>query len=172
MWVADMDFKSPQPVIDALTERVAHGIFGYTMKPDSYLQAIIDWQQSRHNFTVEKDWLCHSPGVVPALSTITNPFTEPGDKIIIQSPVYYPFRLTIERHGREVITNPLKFEAGRYTMDFDDLEEKAASGAKILILCSPHNPVGRVWSRMELEKLGQICRKYDILVVSDEIHGD
>jgi cystathionine beta-lyase len=172
MWVADMDFKSPQPVIDALTQRVAHGIFGYTMRPDSYLQAIIDWQQSRHNFTVEKDWLCHSPGVVTALSTITSTFTEPGDKIIIQPPVYYPFRLTIERNGREVITNPLKFEAGHYVMDYDDLEEKAAAGAKLIILSNPHNPVGRVWSRSELERLGQICRKHDVLIVSDEIHGD
>jgi cystathionine beta-lyase len=172
MWVADMDFMSPQPVIDQLKKRVEHGIFGYTFRSDSYTEAIVDWLQRRHHTTIEKDWLCHSPGVVTALNTIVRQFTEPGDKIIIQPPVYYPFKMSIEQHGREVVNNPLKFAEGYYTIDFEDLEAKAALGAKLLILCSPHNPIGRVWSRAELEQLGHICQKYNILVVADEIHND
>lgn len=172
MWIADMDFKSPQPVIDALKQRAEHGIYGYTLRPDSYAQAIIDWYTRRHHFTLEPKWLCHSPGVVAGLSTIVNTFTEPGDKIIIQPPVYYPFKNVIQQHGREIIVNPLIFADGQYTMNYADLEEKAASGAKLLVLCNPHNPVGRVWSREELEQLGRICLKYHVLVVADEIHGD
>jgi cystathionine beta-lyase len=172
MWVADMDFAAPQPVIDAMTARAAHGIYGYTLKPASYLQAIADWLQRRHHFTVELDWLCHSPGIVAALSTLVQTFTEPGDKVIIQSPVYYPFKFVLEQHEREVISNPLKLQNGSYVMDYEDLERKAAAGARLLILCSPHNPVARVWKRAELEELGRICQKYNVLVVADEIHGD
>lgn len=172
MWVADMDFKSPQPVIDALKQQAEHGIFGYTVRPPSYYEAVIEWFKRRHSFHVRKEWLVFSPGVVPALNMIVQAFTEPGDNIIIQPPVYYPFFNAIKRNGRTLIENPLAFDGNRYTIDFDDLEEKAASDVKMLILCNPHNPVGRVWTKEELYKLGEICLKHNILVVADEIHGD
>ncbi len=172
MWVADMDFPCPMPVIDALTKRAAHGIYGYTLRTESYLDSICSWMQKRHDWHIQKEWICHSPGVVPALGFIVNAFTEPGDNVIIQSPVYYPFSKMVEASGRQIVYNPLKFDGERYTMDYDDLEAKVRAGAKMLILCSPHNPVGRVWTRDELLNLGQICKDNDVLVVSDEIHFD
>ena len=172
LWVADMDFKTPPEVIRELVERVQHGIFGYTIRPDSYFDAIQQWFMTRHGWKVERDWIDHAPGVVPALGLIVETFTEPGDKVIIQPPVYHPFFSVVESQGRELVQNPLLYRDGTYEMDFDDLAAKAESGAKILILCSPHNPVGRVWSREELMRLGDICLSHDILVVSDEIHGD
>lgn len=172
MWVADMDFKAPQPVIDALKRRAEHGIFGYTLRPPSYDEAVITWFDKRHRFRIEKEWLVFSPGIVPALNMMVQTFTEPGDRVIIQPPVYYPFFQIVKRNGRNLVENPLAFDGHRYTIDFRDLEQKAASGAKMLILCSPHNPVGRVWTRDELCKLGEICVKHDILVIADEIHCD
>lgn len=172
MWVADMDFKAPQPVIDALKKRAEHGIFGYTLRPPSYDQAVIDWLDQRHRFRIKKEWLVFCSGTIPALNVIVQTFTEPGDRIIIQPPVYRPFFHVVKRNGRELVENPLAFDGQRYTIDFNDLEQKAASGAKLLILCSPHNPVGRVWTRDELYKLGEICIKHDILVIADEIHCD
>ncbi|WP_453993983.1 MalY/PatB family protein [Bacillus nitroreducens] len=172
MWVADMDFKSPQPVITALQKRVEHGIYGYTTRSDAYYEAIIGWMKRRHNWKVEKDWICFSPGVVPALHMIVKTFTSPGDKILIQPPVYYPFASVIEKNGREIVNNPLRFENGRYYMDFEDLENKIDPSVKMIILSSPHNPVGRIWTRDELTRLGDICLKHNILVVSDEIHFD
>lgn len=124
MWVADMDFKSPKPVIDALIKRAEHGIYGYTTRPDAYYDATVGWMKRRHNWTIEKDWITFCPGVVPALHIIVQNFTNPGDKILIQPPVYYPFMSVIEKNGREIAYNPLQFENGRYTMDFDDLEKK------------------------------------------------
>ncbi|WML42929.1 MalY/PatB family protein [Neobacillus sp. PS3-40] len=172
MWVADMDFRVPEPVIDAIKDRAEHGIFGYTARTESYYEAVIDWMKRRHNWIVEKEWICHSPGVVPALSLIVQTFTKPGDKIIIQPPVYYPFTKVIEKHGRKIVANPLEFKEGRYMMDYEDLEKKIDPDTKMIILSSPHNPVGRVWNKEELIRLGEICLKHNILIVSDEIHFD
>lgn len=172
MWVADMDFQSPPSVIEALKQRAEHGVYGYTLRSDSYFEAITDWLKRRHQWSVNKEWITHSPGVIPALSLIIRSFTQPGDKIVIQPPVYHHFSRVIRVQEREVINNPLKLEDGRYTMDFDDLEAKIDPKVKMLILCSPHNPVGRVWSEEELMRLGQICIKHNILVVADEIHFD
>ncbi|MEH7382919.1 MalY/PatB family protein [Bacillus sp. JJ1533] len=172
MWVADMDFKAPQPVIDALHKRVEHGIYGYTIRPNSYYEATVGWMKRRHNWTIEKEWICFTPGVVPALGIIVQNFTNQEDKILIQPPVYYPFMNVIEKNGREIVNNPLRFENDRYYMDFDDLEKKMDPSVKMIIISNPHNPVGRVWTKDELTKLGEICLKHNILVVSDEIHSD
>ncbi|RFB15014.1 pyridoxal phosphate-dependent aminotransferase [Bacillus sp. HNG] len=172
MWVADMDFKSPQPVIEALKKRADHGIYGYTTRPDSYYEATVRWMKRRHKWTIEKDWITFTPGVVPALGIIVQSFTNPGDKIIIQQPVYYPFMSVIEKNGREIVNNPLRLENGRYYMDFEDLEKKIDPSVKMIIISNPHNPVGRVWEKDELTKLEEICLKHNILVVSDEIHSD
>ncbi|MCH1625615.1 MalY/PatB family protein [Fredinandcohnia quinoae] len=172
MWVADMDFKSPQPVIDALQKRVEHGIYGYTSRTESYYEATIDWMNKRHKWAIEKDWICFSPGIVPALSLIVQSYTKPGDKIIIQPPVYYPFTSVVENNGREVVHNPLQLKDNNYVMDFDDLKQKIDPAVKMIIISSPHNPVGRVWTKDELITLGEICLEHNILVVSDEIHFD
>lgn len=173
MWVADMDFKSPQPVIDAIVKRAEQGIFGYTSRPDTYHEAIINWFAKRYQWEVKEDWFVYSPGVVPALSFIINTFTKPGDKIIVQPPVYYPFFQVIENNGCQVVTNPLKLLNQQYVMDYEDLEVKLKeSQAKLLLLSSPHNPGGRVWHKEELRKLGEICLRHGVLVISDEIHGD
>jgi cystathionine beta-lyase len=171
MWVADMDFQSPPPVIEAIKRRAEHGIYGYTIR-ESYFDSLIQWLARRHSWSVHKEWLLNVPGVLPALAFIIETFTEPGDKIVIQHPVYYPFSHLIQRNGRDIVSNPLKFDGSRYSMDFADLEEKLSAGAKMFILCNPHNPVGRVWSREELTRLGNICLKHNVLVVSDEIHCD
>ena len=173
MWVADMEFRSPQPVIEAIKKAAEHGIYGYTSRPDSYYQAIIDWMERRHNWKVKKDWLAFSPGVVPALSFIIRAFTQPGDKVVVQPPVYYPFFRVIENNGCHVVNNPLKLSNKKYFMDWEDLESKVDDPrVKLLILCSPHNPVGRVWQKEELIILGEICLEHNIIVVSDEIHAD
>jgi cysteine-S-conjugate beta-lyase len=172
MWVADMDFMSPPQVREALKKRVEHGVYGYTFRPESYFTAVIDWLEKRHQWTIQNEWISHSPGVIPALSLIIQTFTQPGDKIMIQTPVYHAFSRVIKAQNRTVVSNPLKFENRNYTMDFSDLEAKIDPAVKMIILCSPHNPVGRVWNRDELTKLGEICIKHNILVVSDEIHFD
>jgi len=173
MWVADMDFMSPKPVIDAIVARAKQGIYGYTSRPESYFESVAKWMRKRHNWEVKTDWMIFTPGVVPALSFIVNAFTNPGDKVIVQPPVYYPFFRVIEDNGRRVVNNPLLFKDGRYTMDFEDLEKKVKDPlVKLLFLCSPHNPVGRVWSKEELEKLGRICIDNNVLIISDEIHQD
>ena len=173
MWIADMEFRSPQPVIEAIKKATEHGIYGYTSRPLSYYQAIIDWMEKRYNWKIKKDWIAYSPGVVPALSLIIRAFCQPGDKVIIQPPVYYPFFRVIENNGCHILKNSLKIENGRYVMDFEDLERKIDdSRVKILIFCSPHNPVGRVWQKEELIRLGEICLKNDVIVISDEIHAD
>jgi len=173
MWIADMEFRSPQPVIEAIKKANEHGIYGYTSRPDSYYQAIIDWMERRHNWKVKKDWLAFSPGVVPALSFIIRAFCQPGDKVVVQPQVYYPFFRVIENNGCHVVNNPLKLSNKKYFIDWEDLERKVDDPrAKLLILCSPHNPVGRVWQKEELIILGEICLKHHIIVVSDEIHAD
>jgi cysteine-S-conjugate beta-lyase len=172
MWIADMDFKVPEVVNKAIIQRAEHGIYGYTFRPESYFEAIVDWLKKRHHWSIEKEWIAHSPGVIPALALVVRAFTQPGDKIIIQSPVYHHFSNVIKAHDRVVLNNPLQSKDGHYTMDFADLEAKIDPTVKMLILCSPHNPVGRVWTRDELRKLGEICLKHNLLVVSDEIHFD
>ncbi|MHA0856671.1 MalY/PatB family protein [Paenibacillus sp. CMAA1364] len=172
MWVADMDFLAPPVVLEALQERLAHGIFGYTLQCDSYYQAIMNWMNKRHQWDIEQDWIVYSPGVVPALSLIVQAFTQPDDKVIIQTPVYPPFYQVVKNHGRELIQNPLRLINGTYTMDLDQLESQIDDRVKLLILCSPHNPVGRVWTKEELLPLSELCARHNILVVSDEIHAD
>lgn len=173
MWVADMDFPCPEPVVNALVKRANHGIFGYTVRTDSYDAAVKNWMQRRHGWDIDPSWICTTPGVVPAIHFLVRTFTETGHKVLIQKPVYYPFFSAIENNGCQIVSNPLLLKKGRYEMNFEDLEEKASDpDVTLAILCSPHNPVGRVWSRQELVRFGQICAKNNVLVISDEIHGD
>ncbi len=172
MWVADMDFQSAEPIIEAMKSRLDHGIFGYTSRPDSYYEAMTSWYKSRYSWNINKEWIIHSPGVMTSLSLIIRAFTKPGDKIIIQPPVYYPFFDVVKDNDRELVLNPLKQVGENYVMDYEDLEKKIDDKVKYLILCNPHNPIGRVWKKDELEKLGSICVKNNIKIISDEIHGD
>lgn len=172
LWVADMDFKVPDEVVKAIQSQAEHGIFGYTTRKPSYYEAIIDWMKDHHNWVIEKEWICHSPGVVTALNLIVQAFSEPGDKIIVQPPVYYPFMKAIQNHDRQVVYNPLLFNEGRFEMDFEDLISKIDSSVKIILLCNPQNPGGRIWTESELKRLGDICLERGVLVVSDEIHQD
>lgn len=173
-WVADMDFQCPQPVIDAVKKRVAQEIYGYSWhKTPSYLNAVANWMRRRHNWEIETDWITYSPGIVPATCMLIQTFSDVGEKVIIQPPVYYPFFTAIENNGRKLLNNQLHYENKKYTIDFEDFEEKAKDPlTKMFILCSPHNPVGRVWTEKELRRLGDICLENDILIVSDEIHHD
>ena len=172
LWVADMDFKVAEPIRSAIQERARQGIFGYTSRPDSYFQSIEQWLKRRHGWSTDTNLMIHCPGVVPFLSMMIQNFTQPGDKIIIQSPVYYPFFDVVKSNGRTLVENPLKLINGHYEMDYDHLENVAKQGAKLLILCSPHNPIGRVWKKEELVRLGNICLTHGIRVIADEIHSD
>ncbi len=172
LWVADMDFATPKCVRDAILERAQHEIYGYSIKPDSYFIAIQNWLKNRHNWEIPKESISFSPGVVPGVALAIHAFTKPGDKVIVQTPVYFPFFTSIEENNREMLINPLKENNGYYEMDFEDLKSKIDSKTKMILLSSPHNPVGRVWKKEELEKLVAICVENDILIVSDEIHGD
>ena len=173
LWVADMDFRTAQPVIDAVTERAGHGIYGYALAGDEFYEAVIKWQKRRNGWEVKKEWIVFSPGVVPALWHIVRTFCSPGEKVILQSPVYYPFYKVIEDNGCQVINNRLINNGGRYEMNFEELERQAEdSSVKMMILCSPHNPVGRVWTKEELRRVSEICFANDVLLVSDEIHSD
>ncbi|MBS7526323.1 pyridoxal phosphate-dependent aminotransferase [Fusibacter paucivorans] len=173
MWVADMDFKCPDPVVEALVKRAEHGIYGYADIDESYYEAIVDWNARRNNWQLDKSWIVFTPGVVPAVNYLVQTFCKTGDKVIIQNPVYYPFSMAINNNGAGIVLNPLKEEAGDYVMDYEDLEAKVKDPrVRMLILCSPHNPVGRVWRKEELERLGEICLANDVLVVADEIHSD
>jgi cysteine-S-conjugate beta-lyase len=172
MWVADMDFEAPPAVVEAIRRRAAHGIYGYPLVPPSFWQAAIDWLKRRQGWEVAKSWMAKTPGIVPALNYCVRSFTKPGDPVIIQTPVYFPFYHAVENNGRRVVRNPLRFDGRRYTMDLDDLERKIDAPGRMFILCSPHNPVSRVWTREELEALGRIAVARDLLVISDEIHAD
>jgi cystathionine beta-lyase len=174
MWVADMDFEAPREVTDALVRRSEHGIFGYTLRPESYDAALINWLKKRHNWDIKREWILTTPGVLPAVSIALLAFTCPGDSVVIQSPVYHPFKPLIQGNGRKVIENQLKLVNGKYGMDFEALEHILANDKqiKLMILCSPHNPVGRVWEKAELERLADICIKHNILILADEIHSD
>lgn len=173
MWVADMDFKCPKPVVDALIARVQHGIYGYSAPTEEFYQSVVQWMRRRHGWEISPEWICITPGVVPALNMLVRAFASSGDKVLIQPPVYYPFYGAIENNGAEVALNPLIYKDGRYRMDFGDLEVLCSDPkVKLAILCNPHNPVGRVWTRDELVKFGELCIDNHVLVVSDEIHGD
>lgn len=171
LWVADMDFRTAPAITDALRTRVEHGIFGYTRVPDSYYEAVTGWFARRHAWSIERDWIIYTSGVVPALSAIIKALTQPGDRVLVQTPVYNCFFSSIRNNGCEVVSSPLVFADNTYTMDYDDLERKAADPkVKLMLLCNPHNPAGRVWTREELLRSGEICRRHGVLVVSDEIH--
>lgn len=172
MWVADMDFRTPDFIVNAVKERASHEIYGYSFRTEKYDEALIGWFSRRHGWKIDKEWISFSPGVVPALNLIVMEFTEPGDEIIVQPPVYFPFFSAVKNHNRNLVLNQLAYEKGRYYIDFKDLESKINSNTRMLILCNPHNPVGRAWKVEELEQLANICIKNNILLLSDEIHCD
>jgi cystathionine beta-lyase len=172
LWVADMDFSAPVAVTKALIQRAEHPVYGYTFYPESMYDALIDWLKKRNGWKVERDWIVMAPGVVTSLFASVMAFAEPGDGVIVQPPVYAPFFSAVMTNQRCLIENPLILVDGVYYIDFEHLERCAADGAKMLLFCSPHNPVGRVWSRTELEQLLAITRRYDITILSDEIHAD
>lgn len=172
MWVADLDFKTPDFIIEAIQKRLDHPIFGYPAKPDSYFTSQITWLKEKHQWDVKKEWIQFCQGVVPALNLIVHAFTNPGDKIIVQPPVYFPFFSAITNNKRIQVDNPLCLKDGKYTIDFEDLEKKIDPKTKILFLCHPHNPGGRCWTLEELVQLTEICIKNNILIISDEIHSD
>lgn len=172
MWVADMDFKAPDAVNKALKERAEHGIYGYTIINEDIKTNVTNWLKKRHHFNVETEELVFSPGVITSLHTAIENLTDKNDKIVLQTPVYTPFFNLIKDNEREVVENELLFDGSSYQMDFVDLEEKFKQGAKAFMLCSPHNPVGRVWTKEELKQLANLCIKYDVLIFSDEIHAD
>ncbi|QOJ23242.1 MAG: putative C-S lyase [Gammaproteobacteria bacterium] len=170
-WVADMDFAAPPVVTHALTERARHPIYGYTLFPDSLYDALIAWLQRRHNWVIQREWIVMCPGVVPSINAAVMALTQPGDTIIIQPPVYFPFFSVATQTGRQLLQNPLRLDNGRYSIDFDHLEQ-CARQAKFLLLCSPHNPVGRVWQPEELDRLLQLAATHNLVILSDEIHHD
>lgn len=171
MWVADMDFRTAPAIIDALQKRVAHGIFGYTRVPDAYYDAVTSWFSRRHGWDIDREWIIYTSGVVPAVSAVIKALTMPGDKVIVQTPVYNCFFSSIRNNGCEIVSNPLRRTADTYEMDFDALERCAADPrAKVMLLCNPHNPAGRVWTPDELTRLGNICLRNGVTVVADEIH--
>ncbi len=172
MWVADMDFRTAPFIIDSLKRRLDHEILGYTYHGGEYYNSIIDWIGKRHNWKIEKEWILFSPGIVPALNISTLAYTNPGDSVIVQPPVYFPFFSAVEPHKRILEYNQLKEDDGQWSVDFEDLRKRASKGARILILSNPHNPVGRVWTPDELKKIGDICLENDIIIISDEIHSD
>ncbi|TSB48141.1 MalY/PatB family protein [Alkalicoccobacillus porphyridii] len=174
LWVADMDFKAPQPVLDALTERVQQGVFGYITPSSSVNESIVNWARRRYEWEISEKWLIHTVGIVPTISNIIKSFTDLGDEIVIQTPVYYPFYDVIKLNDRSVLRNPLQQDetTGQFKMDLEQLEASITERTKMLLFCHPHNPGGRVWSKQELEALAAVCKKYDLLVISDEIHAD
>jgi len=172
MSIADMDFKAPDSVIEAITERAGHGIFGYTVVPEGYYSSLSKWLLRRWGWEVRKEWIRPAPGVVPALAFAVQAFTGPGDGVIIQPPVYHPFRAVIADNGRVVVNNPLKYEGGAYSMDLEGLKRVIDGRTKMIIVSSPHNPVGRVWQKAELKGLTDVCLENGIIVISDEIHAD
>jgi cysteine-S-conjugate beta-lyase len=172
MWVADMDFLPPEDVLEALGNRLKHGIFGYTFVGDPTADSIKKWVQKRHGWEIETTWLQYSPGVVPAISTIIQALTSPGDKVLVQSPVYTPFFSLVEDNNREIVNAQLKYHEGSYSIDYQEFEESLKTGVKLFLLCNPHNPSGRVWKKEELTKMAELCHKYNVVIVSDEIHSD
>ncbi|MDK2563706.1 MalY/PatB family protein [Romboutsia sedimentorum] len=172
MWIADMDFKTAPCIIDALRDRLEQGIYGYTTRPASYNESIASWTDRRYGWKINPKWLIFSPGVIPTISILIQEMTKENDKIMIQEPVYSPFNSVVKQNKRDLVISPLiKLEDGNYVMDYEDIESKIKD-VKVFILCNPHNPVGRVWTKEELKKLGDICIRHNVLVISDEIHSD
>lgn len=173
MWVADMDFRTAPVIVEALRKRVEHGIFGYTRVPQAYYDAVTEWFATRHNWQIDPQTILYTSGVVPAVSAVIKALTSPGDKVLVQTPAYNCFYSSIRNNGCRMAANALRYAEGRYTLDFDDLEAKAADpDTRILLLCNPHNPSGRVWTKDELLRIGEICLRHDVFVVADEIHGE
>jgi len=172
LWEADMDFRSAQPIVEALIERASEGIYGYVHKPASYNEAITAWYRDRHNFLIESEWLLHAPMAMAAVVIFLRLFTRPGDGIAIQTPAYYPFYGVIEGAGRTIVRNPLIYRDGKYEMDLENLEQAFKLGAKVFVLCNPQNPGGRVWTTAELRAVGDLCRRYGAKVIADEVHAD
>lgn len=173
MWVADMDFQTAPEIRAAIQKRAAHGVFGYSIVPDEWYQAYVGWWERRHGFSMEKEWLIFCTGVVPAISSMVRKLTTVGENVLIQTPVYNIFFNSIVNNGRNVVESPLQYDGNSYRMDFEDLEQKLSNPqTTLMILCNPHNPVGRIWSREELGQVGELCRKYHVTVISDEIHCD
>lgn len=172
MWVADMDFLCPPEITRALMRRAEHGVYGYAICDEAYYDVICSWMLNRHGWKINKDWICTSPGIVTALDMLLRAYTEPGDKVVIQPPVYYPFFSVVANNQCELQENQLLLEEGTYRIDYEDLEAKFQSGARVFLFCSPHNPVGRVWTQEELNRLGRLCLEYEVLVIADEIHSD
>lgn len=172
LWVADMDFEVPECVRNALQQRLDHPVFGYSLYPDSLYQATIDWFARRHHWHIEREWILMAPGVVPSLFAAVQAFVKEGEGVIVQSPVYFPVFSAVTTNHRKLVNNPLKVVDGRYEIDFDHLEQSAQAGARLLMLCTPHNPVGRVWTLDELNRVLEIARRYDLTILSDDIHCD
>ena len=171
MWVADMDFKCPDEVIEALKTRVEHGVLGYPGSIGTYYEAVINWFDKKQGWHIERDWICTTEGVVTAINMLIQALSKEGDKVLIQTPVYPPFYKAVDNNNRVLVENKLVYKDGRYEIDFDALD-KQLEGVKIFLFCSPHNPVGRVWTKEELVKIAELTKKHDVLVISDEIHGD
>lgn len=173
MWVADMDFQTAPEIREAIMKRAEHGIFGYSVIPDAWYEAYIQWWKMRHGYTMERDWLIFCTGVVPAISSIVRKLTTPAEKVLIQTPVYNIFFNSILNNGRQVLESPLRYDGKEYRIDFADLEEKLSDPqTALMILCNPHNPTGKIWDRQTLEKIGALCSRHHVTVVSDEIHCD
>lgn len=172
LWVADMDFATPDFIIDALKRRLDHPVLGYPVQYDGYWQSVVDWIYNHHCWQVQREWMRYIPGIVKGIGMVVNVFTQPGDKIIIQPPVYHPFRLVPEHNGREIVMNPLRHEGDSYTMDFEQLEQVIDDKCRILILANPHNPIGITWDKATLARLADIAVKHNLIVISDEIHCD
>jgi cystathionine beta-lyase len=172
LWVADMDFASPEAVMRALQQRATHPVYGYTLYPESAYEALIAWLKKRHGWEVQREWIVMVPGVVPSLFASVMAFAQEGEGVIVQPPVYFPFFSAVTTNRRRLIENPLCLAGGHYEIDFEHLERCAADGARLMLFCSPHNPVGRVWSREELTELLRIACRYDVTILSDEIHAD
>jgi cystathionine beta-lyase len=172
-WVADMDFRAAPKIIEALTRRLQHGVFGYEASTAELSDAVVNWYQRKHDWAFDPGQIIYSPRTLNSLSVMISHFSEPGDGVIVQSPVFYDFKLIISTHKRKLVKNPLTLQDNRYNMDFEDLETRAADPRnKLLILCNPHNPIGRIWTREELSTLAEICARHDVFIISDEIHGD
>lgn len=172
MWVADMDFKAPPFIIDAIKKRLEHEVLGYSLKPDEFYESIVDWMEKRHSWEIQKEWISFSPGVVAGFTLAIQELTKPGDKIIVQPPVYFPFFDSVNNTKRIMVENPLKLENGRYHFDIEDLKSKIDSDTKMLLLCNPHNPGGSVWTKAELLEISKVCEQHNVIIISDEIHAD
>lgn len=172
LWVADMDFACPPEVAEAVQARAAHPIYGYPLRSEGYYRSVIGWMRRRNGWEIEKDWICYTPGIVPGMNFAVQACTKPGDKVVIQPPVYHPFTSAALNNGRQLVENPLVIENGRYVMDYAGLERLIDDRTRAIIISSPHNPVGRVWERAELERLAEICARRGLAIICDEIHSD